>query len=132
MRFLSAALLCVTFSACNSVDPAVEEAWSSRERLEVEEASQAYKAFVDENKRPPKASNDLKKYDGGYTLGVQAIQQGSCVVRWGTPWAETNDSATVLVYEKQAPTNGGWTAFSDGAVKKLTADELNAALKSAG
>jgi hypothetical protein len=38
-------------------------------------------------------------------------------------------TVTALAYEKDAEAEGGWVAFNDGTVKKLTSAEMVEALK---
>jgi hypothetical protein len=80
----------------------------------------------------PKSLNQVLsgKFQNVYGLGVPALEDGHCVLIWGADPAKTPDQAgTVLGYEKETPSQGGYVLMMDGTVKKMTAEEFQAARK---
>jgi hypothetical protein len=80
------------------------------------------------NQPPATRIEDFKQAELAYPQGFQALRSGACVFVWG---AYTNPSAdratTVLAYEKEVPSQGGYVVMLDGKVKTMTAEEFNAA-----
>lgn len=105
-------------------DPEVQ-----RRKSEFAEIYDMYMASVKKNGRPPKQVSDLKQFSGIYPVGLKALQDGQYVAVWGVSDKSSN---TVLAYEKDAPTQGGAVLMADGNVKTMSADELQAALKTKG
>jgi hypothetical protein len=67
-----------------------------------------------------------------YPRGYEVLHSGNYVVLWGAPLkgeGEAGKDETVMAYEKDAPTEGGYVLLSAGTVKKMTAAEFQAALK---
>jgi hypothetical protein len=91
-----------------------------------------YSQYVKANQRPPKQLSDLtqRQYQGIYPEGVRALQSGDYIVVWGVNLDKS--ASTVLAYEKNAPKQGGAVLLTNGSVEKMSADQLNAALKAKG
>jgi hypothetical protein len=82
--------------------------------------------------RPPAKLADLQRQEQNFPKGYAAIKSGDVVVLWGTPPApegQAGSNELVLAYEKAVPKDGGMVLLSAGTVKKMTADEFNAAPK---
>jgi hypothetical protein len=82
--------------------------------------------------RQPTKVDDLNRYKSTYPQGYEAVKSGNVVVLWSTPQKGEGDvgkDETVLAYEKNVPTEGGYVLLSAGTVKKMTAAEFNAAPK---
>ena len=78
----------------------------------------------------PKQLSDFKPMEPLYQLGYQALQSGDCIFLWSVYQdAPVDRAATVLAYEKDAPTNGGWAVMADGTVKHLDAEAFQAVPK---
>ena len=71
---------------------------------------------------------DFKQAELAYPQGFQALRSGACVFVWGAYADPSADRATtVLAYEKEVPSQGGYVVMLDGTVKTMTAEEFNAA-----
>jgi hypothetical protein len=65
-----------------------------------------------------------------YARGVESLATGRCVLIWSADPSKSPDAAnTILAYEKDAPSQGGYVAMLDGSVKKLSADAFRDAPK---
>ncbi len=94
------------------------------------EVFEMYSMFAKAHQKPPTQLADLTRRDNEtlYPAGVRALKAGDYVVVWGAVVGESS----VLAYEKDAPKNGGLVVQADGFVKKMSAAELEAALKHKG
>jgi hypothetical protein len=82
---------------------------------------------------PARPADIAPRFRSMYPRGYAAVKSGDVVVLWGTPLkgeGDTGKAEAVVAYEKAVPTNGGYVLLSAGTVKKMTAEELQAALKS--
>jgi len=82
--------------------------------------------------RPPAKLADLERYHKMYPRAYDAIKSGEVVVQWGgSPKGEgeVGKDESVLAYEKNVPTEGGYVLLSAGTVKKMSATEFAAAPK---
>jgi hypothetical protein len=82
--------------------------------------------------RPPMRLADLDRYQSMYPRGYAAVKSGDVVVLWGTAQkgeGEVGKGETVVAYEKNVPTDGGYALLSAGTVKKMTAAEFDATPK---
>jgi hypothetical protein len=68
--------------------------------------------------QPPEKLSDFKSTRRLNNATLRLLEEGKYVVVWGV---KDKDSNTVLAYEKDAPTNGGWAVMADGALKQLDA-----------
>jgi hypothetical protein len=85
-------------------------------------------------KRPPSKTADLDRKQSMFPHGYTAVKSGDVVVLWSTPLkgeGEAGKGETILAYEKNVPTDGGYVLFSAGTVKKMTAAQFEAAPKPA-
>jgi hypothetical protein len=94
-------------------------------RLKLEEVWGMYKLHQEEQKRPPAAAGDLKRYQNGFISGFEALQSGLVVVRWGA--TVPGPGTEVFAFVKDAPTSGGQVLMADGSIQRMTADEFKAA-----
>jgi hypothetical protein len=82
--------------------------------------------------RAPAKLEDLSRFKGSYPRGYEAVQSGKIEVIWGTQLKGEEDvgkDETVLAYEKDAPTQGGYVLLSAGTIKKMSAGEFQSAPK---
>jgi hypothetical protein len=82
--------------------------------------------------RPPAKLSDLNRYKAQFPRAYEAVKSGDVVVRWGTPLkgeGDVGEDETVLAYEKDAPSDGGFVLMSAGSVKEMSADDLKTALR---
>jgi hypothetical protein len=99
-----------------------------RWQTELGQFHEVYTMFSKRNQRPPKQPSELiKDYDAIYPEALRSVQNGQVTVLWGT--AAGRGSTAVLAHEKDAPQQGGYVVLGDGTVKKMTAQELQAAIK---
>jgi hypothetical protein len=108
---------------------AAEDPKVQRSIAELGEFYEVYMLYAKNNQRPPNGASDLKEYQKLYPTGMQAVQKGDFVVVWATP---TGSSGTVLAYKKDAPKQGGAVLMADGTIKTMSAEDLQAALKTKG
>jgi hypothetical protein len=102
-------------------------------QLQNSELSEIYDSYFTFNKRtghPPKQLSDLNTKEfqavsGG--VGLQAVKDGKYVIVWSVD-VSGKDPGKVVAYEKNAPTSGGAVVTADGIVKKMTAEQVQAAL----
>jgi hypothetical protein len=107
-----------------------EDQAETPERLELDEIGQAYKLYLEAKKQPPSQPAQLKPYTPGFVYLARALQGDKYTVIWGAnPDRAADPANTVLAYEKDAPTNGGWTLMADGTVKHLDAQTFQAVPK---
>jgi len=82
--------------------------------------------------KPPSKLADLSRYEMGFPSGYERLKTRDIVLIWEAA-IEAGASEKVLAYEKTAPESGGYVLMQDGTtVKKLTAEEFQAAPKAAG
>lgn len=83
--------------------------------------------------RVPAHVADLSRYQKMSPRGYEAVKSGDIVVLWGAAVKGEEDvgkDETVLAYEKDVPTEGGYVLLSAGTVTKMTVAEFQAAPKS--
>ena len=62
--------------------------------------------------------------------GFQALESGDCIAVWGAGISDAAGAGSaVLVYDKNVPQQGGYVLMQNGEVKKMTAQEFQAAPK---
>lgn len=105
----------------------------ARRKAELGQIYEVYSLYVKRSQRPPQQLSDLNQQDlqASYPSGLQALQKGDYVAVWGVNVGD-KESGTVLAYQKDAPKQGGVVLMADGAVKNMSADQLQAALKGKG
>lgn len=90
----------------------------------------AYHNSFDNARKAPANAEDLKKYlEGGKAYDL--LKSGKVVFIYNVSPLDMVDGTTntVLAYEKDAATMGGYCLFGDGVVKKLSAEEFASAKK---
>jgi hypothetical protein len=120
---LAALLILAGCGAKNAASPETQ-----RSQLELEEVWGMFKLHLDEKKRPPANLEELKSYEPGFVLGFKGLQSGQYVMRWDI--AKNGSEEAVLVYPKNAPTQGGTILQRNGTIKEMTAQQVADALKS--
>lgn len=96
------------------------------EKRELEELSGIYWMHVKNHQRPPAGLDDLNQYQAVHPTVLRLLREGKYMVVWGV---NDKNSGTVLAYEKDAPTNGGWAVMANGTVKRLNADAFQSVPK---
>lgn len=76
----------------------------------------------------PTKAEDLQPFAADYPQGYQGLKDGKYVFIWNAK-RPLEASKTVLGYEKDVPTKGGFVLMGDSSVKPMTADEFKAAPK---
>lgn len=91
------------------------------------------RASTQPNGRGPSKLADFDRVRDMYSRGYEAVKSGEVVVLWGAGVKGEGEMAKgggeVIAYEKDAPTGGGYVLLTSGEVKKMSADEFNAAPK---
>jgi hypothetical protein len=84
--------------------------------------------YVKNHEMPPRTLADLdtKTYQVTDAGAVQLLKEEKYVLVWNV---SAKDGGTLLAYEKDAPTQGGEVLMADGTVKKMSAAEVQAAVK---
>jgi hypothetical protein len=93
---------------------------------ELERIYEIYQLHVKNHQRPPAELSDLKQYERIHPSILRLLQEGKYIVVWNV---NDKNSGTVLAYEKDAPTNGGWAVMANGTVKRLNADAFQSVPK---
>jgi hypothetical protein len=90
----------------------------------------AYHNYNDANQKAPLKADDLGPYVENNKKLLDALKGGDYVFIYGvTPLQMTQGTSnTVLGYEKDTPTKGGYALYGDASVKKMTADEFKKAI----
>jgi hypothetical protein len=95
------------------------------EGRELGELYDCYTTVCKRTEQPPRSPKDFKEFDESQFVGLRALRDGKYTVVWGV---SPTDAGTVLAYAKDAPAQGGAVLMADGNVKKLSAEQLSAAL----
>ncbi len=126
---LMAVALLSLLVGCGGSGPAIEPAPPPQIRI-FDEFYQAYRLYLDQNKRPPSGPADLHPYTPGFPLASIVMNQEKHVVLWGAnPEFVPEPANTVLAYETVTPDSGGWVLMADGSPKQLSAAEFQATRK---
>jgi hypothetical protein len=91
----------------------------------------AYHNYADNNAgRAPKTAEDLAPYFENSKKLLDHLKTKRIEFFYGVRIVEMTEgtSNTVLAYEKDVPTKGGYALYGDGSIKKLTADEFKKAM----
>ena len=109
----------------------VEDPEVARQNEELAEIYDSYQDYAKRHQRPPKQLSDLtqKDMEAINSIGVKALKEGRYVAVWGVD-VSGKDSEKVVAYEKDALKQGGAVLMANGKTKHMSADELQAALKS--
>jgi hypothetical protein len=90
----------------------------------------AYNLHNVDTGKPPAKAEDLAPYIDPEMKDkrlLEVLKSGKIQFQYNVPIAEIvkqGPAKTILAYEKDLPTKGGYAAFADGTVKKLTAEEF--------
>jgi hypothetical protein len=133
VRCVSALVACCLIllpAGCTKRPPASEAMPSHSLLNDVSEMLQAASGVLG---RPAANLNDLNGAPRDtHTRGYNAVKSGDVVVLWGARLQGEGDvgkNETVVAYEKNVPTSGGFVLLSAGTVKHMTPDEFKAAPK---
>lgn len=86
----------------------------------------AYHNHLSDHGKPPTKADDLKPYLES-PKALSLLNDGKVVFIYKVHVTEMMDegsSKTIVAYEKEAATKGGWCLFGDGSVRKLSAKEF--------
>jgi hypothetical protein len=112
--------LAVSYLAVNKMRRAVHRASMAKD---LEDIAFAYVHYYDQHKNWPSKPEDLQPYLKA-AGSLPGMKEGEYIVVWDAYPKEK----VVLVYEKDAPTNGGFVCYRDAKLENLTAIEVQAAL----
>jgi hypothetical protein len=97
------------------------------QRNDLTEIYDMYNIYMKKNERPPQQASDLlQKPDQVHSAGMRALKNNDYLVVWGVDVKK--NSGAVLAYEKAALEQGGTVLMADGDIRKMSAEELKAAL----
>lgn len=97
-------------------------------RAVLEEVKELFVQYRAARKRAPAGLADLQVFAALAPSGLAALESGQLIAVWGAGLAQ-GASQTVLVYENSAPQNGGNVLMQDGTIRRMTAQEFQAAPK---
>ena len=101
--------------------------------VKLREVGELYRAHQINEKRPPKALNDLAPFATVTLTAYEAIRSGEIVVRYGATLPDTEEepkttgATEVLAYLKEVPDRGGPVLLLDRSTRPMTAEEFKAA-----
>lgn len=86
----------------------------------------AFHNHHDATGKPPQKADDLVPYLDKNQKLIDALKGGDYVFIYGVGILQMTQgtSNTVVGYEKDLPTKGGFALYGDGSVKRLTAEEF--------
>jgi hypothetical protein len=117
-------------AGCGSREPDASQPIQGDEVLG--EVAALVRRHQEEHKRPPATPADLDPYGSSLSHGYSALVSGQYVLIWNVGLSDDpSAAAAVLAYHKDAPTQGGHVLMQNGEVKKMTADEFQAAIRGA-
>jgi hypothetical protein len=102
------------------------------EALLLQQVNDLFRTASGRTGQSPTQLSDLDRSQALFPRAYAAVQSGEIVVLWGAALkgeSEVGKNESVVAYEKNAPTSGGYVLLSAGTVKKMSAAELSAALK---
>jgi hypothetical protein len=92
----------------------------------------AYLNYINNNKgKAPQKVDDLAPLLENEKRCLETLKAGTLVFNYGIgvpELARDGSAKVVLIYEKDVPTKGGYVAFADISVKKMSADEYKKAI----
>src|SRR5262245_50933129 len=86
-----------------------------------------YHNYINNNSKSPAKLHDLKPLMSDSPPIAQSLANGKYVFIYGVSLADMasgGTSNTIIGYEKDAPTKGGYVLFGDGAVRPISAKEF--------
>ncbi len=106
---------------------------TTQEETALSEVGDMIRSVIGSAGRPPNSVADFGKLSSMYSNGYKAVKSGDIVVVWGAKVAGEGSSGgtddSIVAYEKNAPTSGGFVLLASGKVTKLTAAEISNVLK---
>jgi hypothetical protein len=98
---------------------------------DLKELGVAFHSHVSTNNRGPAKLEDLAPFYNNDAKMTERLKEGIYVFYWNVnPTSLTQGTSnTVLAYEADAPSKGGAVLMADGSVKRMTAEEFQAAPK---
>ncbi len=92
---------------------------------ELKQIGLAYHFSCDVNRRPPASLADLRQQPLSASA-VTKLEDGTIVFLYGVAPADMTDGSTntVLAYEKDVPTSGGYVVFGDAHVDWVTPERF--------
>lgn len=123
------ALASVLSAGCGGgTEQAAETGGSPTGKQALDDLAELLKGVAEQKQRPPARPADLQQYEVVHLAATLGISQQDIVYAWGDG---LTGGQSVIAYEKDAPTAGGWVLLQDGTVRQMTADEFQAAPKAA-
>lgn len=128
---------CLLFAACGPTEQETITT-TTTEGLQLREVGDIYRVHCLEKNAPPRKLADLVYYEQGFPMALIGVRSGDIAVYWGgelsgadqdEPGAVPSDK--VLAYESRVPQEGGYVLLADRTIKKMTAEEFQAAPKAA-
>ncbi len=120
-------VLCLGFFAgCSSPRRQKEVA---PEKMDLTELSELLHVASSAGHAPTKLA-DLEKHSKMFPKAYNAVKNGDIIVIWNTPVKGEGDvgkGETVIAYEKNVPTDGGYVLLSAGTIKQMSAADFAAA-----
>jgi hypothetical protein len=122
-------------SGCGGSSPERAAAETSSEAQGLRQLGVMYKLVTEQLKRPPKDVGELRLAEAQVPGGFSGIGESNVAIYFGValPGAEGGSApdaaATILAYDRLAPSQGGYVLFLDGSVSKLSAEEFKTAKK---
>src|SRR5579871_5111901 len=127
VRKTVAIVLCLgLFGGCTSTRRQKEVA---PERMDLTELNELLHTASSAGRGPTKLA-DLEKHSKMFPKAYNAVKNGDIIVVWNTPVKGEGDvgkGETVIAYEKNVPTEGGYVLLSAGTVKQMSAADFAAA-----
>lgn len=105
------------------------------EHTALRDIGEIYRVHTLTKGQPLKNSAELEVYEMTGPAGVSAVKNGDIVVQWEATLPDTSEepgkvtSNEVLAYQKEVPESGGYVLMLDRTVKKMSAEEFQAAPK---
>jgi hypothetical protein len=99
---------------------------------DLRQIAQVYIQYELDMGRPPANAQEFINYIQRDAAKIaRAIQDGWYIVYWNVRPSQlpSGSSNTVLAYDTDTPSQGGWVAMADGTAKRMTAQEFAAAPK---
>ncbi len=89
--------------------------------------SQFLGALPSDGVKPPKKLAEFLPLEPMAPMSAEFLKDGKLVYYWGSGLKTGGQS--IVAYEKEADTAGGWVLLEDGTVKKLPSEQFSAAPK---
>jgi hypothetical protein len=124
---LSALVLPWLGLGCGNRPPTDAEFAELNVRRELNEIHEIYGSAEKKNEKPPGGLADLAEYFKMAPTTFQAVQNGEIAIVWGIHVGRGEKA--LLAYETASLEKGGTVILADGSTKKMSADELKAAVQ---